>query len=97
MYVGASTANFYPMLTEESLDLLIKEGFENLEVFINTQSEASPEFAAELRKRADRAGAVSAPCIHICPEQNLTCYFPRIIAGFRTDCCYTGKFFRRQR
>ena len=57
MYVGASTANFYPMLTEESLDLLIKEGFENLEVFINTQSEASPEFAAELRKRADRAGA----------------------------------------
>ncbi|MBS1484197.1 MAG: hypothetical protein HP059_13635, partial [Clostridium sp.] len=53
----AVTAARYLAKQDKGLLPLIKEGFENLEVFINTQSEASPEFAAELRKRADRAGA----------------------------------------
>lgn len=57
MYVGASTANFYPMITEDSLDLLLKLGFRDIEVFINTQSEAKPDFIARLRERADNGGA----------------------------------------
>lgn len=57
MYVGASTANFYPMNTEDSLDLLVELGFRDIEVFINTQSEAKPDFIARLRERADNGGA----------------------------------------
>ena len=44
MVIGASTANLYPMLTEEALDTLLALGFRNLEVFVNTESEIVPAF-----------------------------------------------------
>ena len=55
MYVGASTANFYPMLTEESLELLIRLGFQDIEVFVNAESEIENGYLDELRRRADDA------------------------------------------
>ena len=57
MNVGVSTANLYPMYTEEALEQLLKAGFQYIEIFINTESEAEPEFAGELRRRADVYGA----------------------------------------
>ncbi|MDD2361780.1 MAG: sugar phosphate isomerase/epimerase [Oscillospiraceae bacterium] len=61
MNIGASTSNLYPMNTEDALDELLKAGFRTVEVFLNTESEATPEFASNLRKRADeyRAHIVS--------------------------------------
>lgn len=38
--IGASTANLYPMETERALDRLLQLGFRELEVFLNTESEA---------------------------------------------------------
>ncbi|MDD2417817.1 MAG: sugar phosphate isomerase/epimerase [Oscillospiraceae bacterium] len=54
MNVGASTSNLYPMNTEDALDELLKAGFRTVEVFLNTESETKPEFATDLRKRADK-------------------------------------------
>ena len=42
--IGASTANFYPDLTENALDTLLDLGFRTLEVFINTESELEPHY-----------------------------------------------------
>ena len=57
MMIGASTANLYPMLTEEALDTLLGLGFRSLEVFLNTESEIAPGFLRLLRDKADAAGA----------------------------------------
>ena len=57
MVIGASTANLYPMLTEEALDTLLALGFRNLEVFVNTESEIAPAFLRLLRDKTDAAGA----------------------------------------
>ena len=40
--IGASTANLYPEVTEESLQQLLKAGFRRIEVFLNTESEIDP-------------------------------------------------------
>ena len=51
--IGASTANFYPELTENALEALLACGFRTLEVFINTESELNSEFIRDLRRKAD--------------------------------------------
>ena len=56
--IGASTANLYPLETERALDCLLELGFRELEVFLNTESEAEETFIRRLRARADEAGAV---------------------------------------
>lgn len=55
--IGASTANFYPDLTENALDTLLDLGFRTLEVFINTESELEPHYIQRMRERTDAAGA----------------------------------------
>ena len=55
--IGASTANFYPELTENALEALLACGFRTLEVFINTESELNSEFIRDLRRKAVAAGA----------------------------------------
>lgn len=53
MYLGISTACFYPDLVEENLKTIASLGVKKAEVFFNTASEVTPEFAAMLRKEAD--------------------------------------------
>ncbi len=55
--IGASTANFYPDLTEDALDKLLELGFRALEVFINTESEIESDYIQNMRERVDAAGA----------------------------------------
>lgn len=57
MTLGASTACLYPMPTELALEELLRLGFRTLEVFVNTASETTPEFARGLRRRADQEDA----------------------------------------
>ena len=57
MNIGASTSNFYPLSTEESLDTVLNAGFRTTEIFFNASSELAPAFVDELRRRADAAGA----------------------------------------
>lgn len=57
MVIGGSTANLYPALTEDALDSLLGMGFQNLEVFVNTESEITPSYVRMLRSRADASGA----------------------------------------
>lgn len=56
MKFGASTACFYPMLTEESLKQVIDIGFERAEIFMNAPSELEPLFINELNKIAQNSG-----------------------------------------
>ena len=58
MQLGVSTANLYPMKTEDALDTLLSLGIQRFEVFLNTESEAESRFAQELRHRAEHGGAV---------------------------------------
>lgn len=58
MNIGASTSNLYPMLTEDALACLLKLGFDSIEIFINTESEAEPAYSRSLRRQAEAAGAV---------------------------------------
>lgn len=55
--IGASTANFYPDLTENALNTLLDLGFHTLEVFINTESELDPRYIQRMREQTDAAGA----------------------------------------
>lgn len=63
MNVGASTSNFYPATVEDSLDVLLNNGFRDIEIFFNAGEERAPAFVDELRRRLDGAGAV-ARAIH---------------------------------
>lgn len=63
MLWGASTANFYPELTEDSLDRLLALGFRHIEVFFNTESETALDYLRELKGKIEAAGA-SITSIH---------------------------------
>ncbi len=63
MVVGASTANFYPALIEDALDIVLAAGFRDVEMFFNSPSEVSPAFTGELKRRCDAAGA-SVAAVH---------------------------------
>jgi len=56
MLPGISTACFYPLPTEESLEALTALHPACLEVFLNSEQELEPTFLRELRARADAAG-----------------------------------------
>lgn len=56
MNFGISTSCFYPLNTEEALEYLGKSGVKQCEVFLNTLSETTPEFAKNLKSIADYYG-----------------------------------------
>jgi len=47
--VGVSTACLYPLETEKSLELLVKNGVKGVEIFINAESEIEEGFLSYLR------------------------------------------------
>ena len=53
MKFGISTSCLYPMNTEKSLETLCKGGTEYCEVFLNSDSETTPQFAKKLKNIAD--------------------------------------------
>ena len=85
MTIGASTSNLYPALTEEALDRLLKLGFRELEVFVNTESELDPAFIAMLREKAEG-------CIRTSPGLSRICFFPNTNAGCGMVCAFTRGF-----
>lgn len=57
MKVGISTACLYPALLEDSFSALLRLGFREFEIFVNTFSEMKPDFVRELRARAEDTGS----------------------------------------
>lgn len=53
MQVGASTACFFPLETEKSLDNVLNLGFKTTEVFFNSVSELEEPFVNDLKRNAD--------------------------------------------
>lgn len=56
MAFGISTSCLYPMITEDSLELLAKAGVKTCEVFMNSIGETSPEFAKQLNNIKNEYG-----------------------------------------
>lgn len=56
MQIGISTANLYPMTVEDALSSIGGLGAKTAEVFVNTVSELTPEFAAAMKQRATQHG-----------------------------------------
>ena len=56
MSFGVSTACLYPQNTEDALEELGKLGVKTCEIFLNSPSETSPEFARILREIAEKYG-----------------------------------------
>lgn len=56
MKTGVSTSCLFPMLTEEALTVLTGMGVHTVEVFLNSPSEKTPEFANRLNRIAGAAG-----------------------------------------
>ena len=56
MSYGISTSCLYPMQTEDALELLGKSGVKTCEIFLNSISETTPEFAEILNKIKDNYG-----------------------------------------
>lgn len=56
MAFGISTSCLYPLETEKSLDMLGKIGVKTCEVFLNSPSETTPEFAKILNKIREENG-----------------------------------------
>lgn len=63
MQIGISTASFYPLLLEEGIALAAKQGFRQLELFLNAESEYAPAFCNECRRRMEDLG-VQAQSVH---------------------------------
>lgn len=57
MKAGISTACLYPMLLEDAFSTLLRLGFDEFEIFINTFSELKPDFVRELRLKAADTGS----------------------------------------
>lgn len=57
MIAGASTSCLFPMLTEQSLEHLMQMGIRTVEVFLNSPSERTLDFAARLGAIAKPFGA----------------------------------------
>lgn len=53
MKTGISTACFYPLETETALQTVLELGFKNIEIFINSPCELSPDFILTLKSMAD--------------------------------------------
>lgn len=64
MYCAISTACLYPLETEKSLKILLKQGFRNFEFFLNCESEFSDGFISELISMLDGYGA-KACSVHL--------------------------------
>lgn len=63
MRIGASTACFYPMITERALTTILELGIKDLEVFFNTSSEINKSFVRGL-KRTVRAYGGKVYSVH---------------------------------
>lgn len=63
MEIGASSACFYPMQTEQTLELLAAAGFRHIEIFFNAACEVEEDFCREMRARADALG-LSVVSVH---------------------------------
>lgn len=57
MQLGISTSCLFPMLTEEALAHTLALGAKTVEVFLNSPSERTHDFARQLREQAETAGA----------------------------------------
>lgn len=57
MKTGASTSCLFPMLTERSMQHLLKLGVKNIEVFLASPSERERSYARMLKEMADAEGA----------------------------------------
>ena len=57
MKTGASTSSLFPMLTEQSLEHLLKLGVKNIEAFLASPSERGVGYARMLKNMADAEGA----------------------------------------
>lgn len=57
MKIGISTGCLYPMLTEETVSLLLSEGFDTFEIFFNTFSELEGDYLDRLKDMLDRKNA----------------------------------------
>ena len=53
MKIGASSACFYPLETEKSFELLCKNGFRDIEIFVNSPCETSEAFVRTLKAIKD--------------------------------------------
>lgn len=80
MEIGVSSACFYPMQTEQTLELLAAGGFRHIEIFLNAECEAEEYFCKEMRQRADALGLQVISVHPYCGAYeyiNLFSYYPR--------------------
>lgn len=54
--LGISTACFYPQYLEETVERIARLGLEEIEVFVNTESEFCPAFAKAFARRCEELG-----------------------------------------
>lgn len=56
MEIGISSATFYPMETERAVDQIIALGFQNVEIFLNSECEFEDSFLNLLKAKLDSSG-----------------------------------------
>lgn len=54
--LGISSATFYPMLTEDAVDQIIRLGYRKAEIFLNSECEFAPDYIQTLREHLDNGG-----------------------------------------
>lgn len=81
MNIGVSSACLYPTTTEQSINKLIKTGFRNFEIFINSSSELENEFIENIKSTL---AATNSKVVSIHPY----------ISGFE-PCLFFSDYYRR--
>ena len=56
MQIGISTASFYPAPIEQGSAAAAEQGFQQVELFINSESEYVPPFRTQLKQSLDALG-----------------------------------------
>lgn len=56
MKIGISTACFYPMPTEETFQIIAEQGFDTIEIFLNSIQEAQQPFVDVMKKEIQKYG-----------------------------------------
>ena len=75
MQVGVSTSCLFPLETEKALIKIGEMGIDRAEIFLNSPSEAKPEFAKLLRKIADDYGIKLSAVHPYCSETEGMTFF----------------------
>ena len=94
MRIGASSSCLYPMLLEDSVQVLLDQGVKTLELFINAESELQEPFLRKICRMTDSAGAEIVSVHPFSSAFEPMLFFTEYLRRFEDGLEFYRRFFR---